>query len=33
MEYFLKANGELMEDLGHLVRLRDAIRQHRKERF
>ena len=33
IEYFLKANGELMEDLGHLVRLRDTIRQHRKERF
>ena len=33
MEYFLKANGELMEDLGHLVRLRDTIRQHRKERL
>lgn len=31
MEYFLKANGELMEDMGHLVRLRDTIRQHRKE--
>ena len=32
MEYFLKANGELMEDLGHLVRLRDTLRQHRRER-
>ena len=32
MEYFLKANGELMEDLGHLVHLREEIRRHRKER-
>lgn len=31
MEYFLKANGELMEDLGHLVRLRDQLRQRRKD--
>lgn len=30
MEYFLKANGELMEDLGHLIRLREQLRQHRK---
>ena len=33
MEYFLKANGELMEDLGHLVRLREQLRQHVKERL
>lgn len=32
IEYFLKANGELMEDLGHLVHLREEIRRHRKER-
>lgn len=32
MEYFLKANGELMEDLGHLVHLREEIRRHRKDR-
>lgn len=32
MEYFLKANGELMEDLGHLVHLREEIHRHRKER-
>lgn len=32
MEYFLKANGELMEDLGHLIHLREEIRRHRKER-
>lgn len=28
MEYFLKANGELMEDLGHLIHLRNQLRQH-----
>lgn len=33
MEYYLKANGELMEDLGHLLALRDQLRQHVRERF
>lgn len=33
VEYFLKANGELMEDLGHLARLRDQLRQHVRDRF
>lgn len=33
MEYFLKANGELMDDIGHLITLRDQFRQHIKERF
>lgn len=28
MEYFLKANGELMEDRGHLIHLRNQLRQH-----
>lgn len=28
MEVFLKANGELMEDLGHLITLRRQIHQH-----
>lgn len=32
MEYVLKANGELMEDLGDLLQLRDQIAQHIKER-
>lgn len=28
MELLLKANGELMDDLSHLIRIRNAIRQH-----
>lgn len=32
-EYYLKANGELMEDLGHLVKLRDQMKQFFKERM
>ncbi len=31
MEYFLKANGELMEALGHLLTLRDQLRPHKKD--
>lgn len=31
MEYYLKANGELMEDLGHLVKLRDQMKQFIKD--
>ena len=32
-EYFLKANGELMEDLGHLQKLRDQMKQFLKEKM
>lgn len=32
MEYLLKANGELMEDIGHLLRLRDQLHQRRLDR-
>ena len=32
MEYVLKANGELLEDLGNLLELRDQIAQHIRER-
>lgn len=32
-EYYLKANGELMEDLGQLVKLRDQMKQFIKERI
>lgn len=33
VEYFLRANAELMEDLSHLARLRDQLRQHVRDRF
>ncbi len=33
MEYFLKANGEIMENLGHLLNARDQILQYIKSKF
>lgn len=32
MEYLLKADGELMEDIGHLIRLRDQLHQRLQDR-
>ena len=30
-EYYLKANGELMEDLGHLLKIRDQLKKHLRD--